>query len=425
MSNRFNFLIAEINLNKKDNNRTVDESKLLKSLYFWSFIAFGAISPFAGIFYKRVLVLPNGEPAIKLIGYIFAVAPLIGFTSNIVMGIVSDKYQKGRLIITGLSIASAITAIVVAFSGSDIAMSMSLMNRFWVLFTAVLLYRFSVMPINSLLDSETLQYLSKHSDKNEYGRYRIWGTIGWAVVTALAGFMVSITNDYRIVFYIGALGYLIFAALGTRTKENPEVDKIKIPWDKLKNDKSFIIFLSFILIVGIIDNATATYLGYFFDDVIDTPLKIGLIFSLWTTFEIPIMHYSKKLIDKFGNRGLIIAGLVLSALKLYLFSLFTPDTPFVFEILAAFIHGPAFALLYLGTVDIVGKMAHENLSATYMSITAVARYTLAASIGGLVGAKLIELFGGANFMKMSAVATFVMIAYFIIVIKDENKENEH
>jgi len=39
----------------------------------------------------------------------------------------------------------------------------------------------------------------------------------------------------------------------------------------------------------VIVNAASNYTGYFFDDVMKTPLEIGLIFGAWTLFEIPVM----------------------------------------------------------------------------------------------------------------------------------------
>lgn len=400
------------------------EAKLIKQLYFWSFIAFGAIAPFAGIFYKKVLVTPDGVPAIKMIGYIFTVAPLIGFIASIISGYLSDKLQRGREIIAFFSGAAALTAVAVGFAGSDSIMALPLGSRFAWLFITVLIYRFAMMPINALLDSETMQFLNTSSDRKHYGKYRIWGTIGWAVATALVGWILHETGNYSLLFYIGAIAYLIFGVLGLKSSGKAKVKKINIPWKDLFGDKPFLIFLSFAFLTGVVENSTSTYLGYFFDDVMDTPFKIGLIFCFWTTFEIPVMHYSGQLIKFFGNRGLILFGLLLSAVKLYLFSLFTTETPFYWEVGAALIHGPSFAFLFLGTIDIVDRLSPKSMKATYMSLITIARYTLAASFGGLIGSMLIDQFGGAQFMKIGAVAMIFMAIYFTLFIRKVEESPE-
>lgn len=46
--------------------------------------------------------------------------------------------------------------------------------------------------------------------------------------------------------------------------------------------------------------------------VMRTPLEIGLIFGTWTIIEIPVMTYSRQLIDRCGSQWLIVAGLLLN-----------------------------------------------------------------------------------------------------------------
>ena len=72
----------------------------------------------------------------------------------------------------------------------------SLQERFIFLFVSVLLFRFTMMPINSLLDSETMEFLNREKHRDQYGQYRIWGTIGWAVVTPIMGYILLKTFLY-------------------------------------------------------------------------------------------------------------------------------------------------------------------------------------------------------------------------------------
>lgn len=395
----------------------VKESSLLKQLYFWSFIAFGAISPFAGIFYKKVLIDPSGNPDVLKIGVIFSFAPIAGLLANLLSGIIADKTRNAKYVISWLSTISAVSAVLVTISGSSYFMNKPLEVRFIVLFTTVVLYRFSMMPINPLLDSETMQFLNKSGKQEEYGKFRFWGTIGWAVVTPIVGLVLAITENYQSIFIIGSIGYIVLAYLSTKTTTEIPPKKEKIQWSIIYKDWKYLIFLIFILLVGIIDSATSMYMGYFFDDVMNTPLKIGIMFSVWTTFEIPVMHYSKTLIKKLGSTGLITLGLLLGSLKLFLFSLFTKETPFAFQLFAALIHGPAFAFLFLGGIDIVDKMSHKTLRATYMGTSSIARYTLSGIIGSYLGAILIDKFGGGEFMRISSYLYVILIPLYFIFVK--------
>jgi len=395
------------------------EQKLLKMLYFWSFIAFGMISPFAVIFFKKVLVNSSGEPDVHLVGVILSLASVTGFVANLVTGYLSDKLQKGRHIISWLCLIAFASAILVGLCGEPIVMNLPLSTRFVVLMFAVLFYRFTMMPLNALLDSETMQFLSKNGDRSQFGSYRFWGTIGWAVATPVMGFLLWHFNDYKLIHYVGAFAYLVFGYLGLKSTGKAVVSKVAIPWGNLKQDRPFQLFLVFAFVAGVVENATSNYIGYFFDDVMTTPLRTGLIFSIWTALEIPVMIYSKKLIDFFGNKGLVVAGLILGAVKLLLFSYFTLETPFYFQLIAALIHGPAFALLFLGTIDIADRLAHDSMRATYMSVTAIARYTLAGAVGGWLGAEIISQVGGARFMQIGAVAMLGLIPLFLLLVRSD------
>jgi MFS family permease len=166
------------------------------------------------------------------------------------------------------------------------------------------------------------------------------------------------------------------------------------------------------------------YMGYYLDDVTETPLEMGLMFGFWTIFEFPVMLNADKLIQKFGNRPLMIAGLVLTALKLYLFSLFTVETPFVYKFLAILIHGPAFSLYFLALIDFVDHRAHEKMRATYMALTTVVRSTLAGAAGGWICGAIIQEYGSRQLMVVGAWGTVIMTLYFLVFVRDRNREKK-
>ena len=204
--------------------------------------------------------------------------------------------------------------------------------------------------------------------------------------------------------------------------EKAEIQPTKIPWDHLKKDRAFMGFLGFAFLGGVINTSTFLYLGYFFEEVMKNPLQIGLVFGLWTLLEFPVMHYSAFLMKKFGNRWLIMTGLLLIALKLYLFSKFTIDTPFYVKLLVSLVHGPAFSLHYLGMVDYVDRHAHKDLRATYMGLLGVARSVVAGFAGGIIGALVIAQWGGASLMSYGAGAMILLSILFITVIRGDGPQ---
>ncbi|MDR0304833.1 MAG: MFS transporter [Chitinispirillales bacterium] len=413
---------GEISLIKK-------EKRYLKTLYFVMFLAFGSISPFAAIFYKRILTNPDGSPAIHLIGIIVASVPVVGFFANLIVGVFADKFGISRRLITILSFFGAVIALIVGLCGTQSVITLALEQKFILLFFAVLAYNFVTISLNPLVDSETLQFLNKHSDRKKFGSFRIWGTYGWAVAALFMGIILTLIakyfeqsngTNYRFIYYSGAIAMLCLGILGK--KAHVEISKKpKISYKYIFKDSLFIRFLIFVFLEGIVMTSTDSYLGYFFDDVMKSPLQIGMVYCFWTTFEIPVLAYSDKLLKKFGSRKILIAGIFFIVLELFLFSLFELDTPFILKFLATLMHGLAFSLHYIGLMDYLDRYAHKDMRTTYLATMNIARTTLATVAGGAIGAVIIAHFNSSALMRSGAVCMMFLAVFFLVFVKSPNE----
>ncbi|EKD21863.1 MAG: hypothetical protein ACD_87C00297G0002 [uncultured bacterium] len=394
------------------------QSRYLKTLFFLYFIGFGISSPFSGIFYKHIIVNADGTPAIGLIGLLFFVMPLVSLIANIPAGIIADKFHSGKHLITVLCFGVALFSALIGVAGEDFARPWGLGGKFMFVLVMLFFLNCCFLPINPVIDAETLLFLNRHSRREFYGAYRLWGTYGWSVGTILMGLLLFHFRHDPLIFYgtalaFAVLGFASFSGIGTR----PAAQPIIIPWDHLKKDTLFQWFLVFIFFVGVVSNASYTYTGYFFDDVMKTPLEIGLILGTWTIFEIPVMKFSRKLIGVFGNRWLIVSGLFLNGIRLIIFSFFTMDTPFFWKWATALLQGPGFGLTHLGIIDFVDRRAHPDMRATYLSIMNVARMSLASALGGILGSWLIKWRDGAFLMQFCGWGSLALILLFVFLVR--------
>ena len=402
------------------------EKRFLKTLYFVMFLAFGSISPFAAIFFKRILTNPDGTPAIHLIGIIVASVPVVGFFANLIVGVFADKFSISRKLIAILSFAGAVIALLVGLCGTRAAVVLPLEQKFTLLFFAVLAYNFVIISLNPLVDSETLQFLNKHSDRKKFGSFRIWGTYGWAVAALIMGIILTLAakylqpdtgENYRFIYYSGAIAMLALGILGT--KAHPQISqKPKVSYKHIFKDSLFTRFLIFVFLEGIVMTSTENYLGYFFDDVMETPLQIGMVYCFWTTFEIPVMAYSDKLLKRFGNKKIMIAGMFFIIAELFLFSMFQRNTPFILKFSATLMHGLAFSLHYIGLMDYLDRYAHKDMRTTYLATMNIAKTTLATVAGGALGAIVIANFGSSALMRGGAVCMIFLAVFFLTFVKN-------
>jgi MFS family permease len=373
----------------------------------------GIGSPFAGIFYKHVIVNADGTPAIGLIGLIFFVMPLVSLIAAVPAGILADKFHSGKHLITVLCFGVALFAALVGLAGEGFARQWGMDEKFIFIFVMLLFMNFCLSPVNPMIDAEALLFLNNHSRREDYGAHRLWGTYGWSVSTILMGILLFHFHHDSLIFYgLAVASSLLGSAAWSGITVKPAVQPIIIPWRHLKNDHRFQWFLVFIFFTGIVSNASYVYIGYFFDDVMKTPLEIGLILGTWTMLEIPVMLFSGRLIDLFGNRWLIISGLLVNGVRLIIFSFFTREMPFAWKWVAALLQGPGFALTHLGVIDFVDRQAHPHMRATYLSILNVARTTLASALGGILGSWLIKQWGSAFLMQSCGWGSICLILFF-------------
>jgi PPP family 3-phenylpropionic acid transporter len=396
----------------------------LRSLYFLFFIAMGSSAPFASIFLKKMLVNGSGQPAIELLGIIYTILPFVGIIASMSAGIIADKFHLGRKIIALCCIIAAVSGILLGQSAEPWTISWTLEKRFIFILVLSLVYGFATGPINGLLDAETLHFLNAKNAREKYGTFRLWGTYGWCVSAIVMGALLTKFNDLGFVYYGAAAGCLLLGIAAHTGISGSTVPRFeKIPFSHLKNNRKFQVFLAFIFLYGLIYNMTFNYMGYFFDDVMKSYWQIGLIFGSWTLFEIPIMRYSNRIMNRFGNRRLIVIGMAINAVRLILFATFTMQTPYLHKLLIALLQGPAFAFTQIGFIDYIDRQAHQNMRATYLNVASITQNTLGASAGGIIGSIIIKALGAAALLRLSGIGILVLTVFFVVAVKGENQDS--
>ena len=390
----------------------------LKSLYFFVFVASGFVMPFSSLFFKHALVHPDGTTADELIGWIYFFMPLVGIFANIPAGIVADKLQLGRHLITFFCFAVAVFTLLTGLFGDSFTSAWSLETRFTWMFIAVMAYYMFSMPIIPTVDGETMIHLNRTAEQGSYGRIRVFGTLGWSVACIFMGLVLNSYYHLPLIYYGSALAFLLLGGVsfrGLAFEKKPPLRRI--PWEHLKKDRRFVLFLLFAFLNGMMWMASFLYSSYFFDDVMDSPFEIGLVFGTWTIFEIPVMMFSRQLIRRFGNRWLIVFGLLFDGVRLILFSLFTPETSFWLKWSAASLQGAGYGLVQLGTIDFVDRQSHDDMKSIYMNITGLVRRTLASSVGGKLGASIIATYGANQLMMGTGVGSLVLMLFFGLLVR--------
>lgn len=167
-------------------------------------------------------------------------------------------------------------------------------------------------------------YIEKISRKYdfEYGRARMWGSLGWTVTTFFAGQLFNINPSYN--FWIASIAAIIMFLIILTTKievtddEAKKADSVKIQdvfnLFKLKDFWFFVIFvLGVTCVYGVYDQQFPNYFAEQFATAKLGNQMFGYLNSFQVFLEAGMMFMAPKIVNKLGARNsLLLAGFLMA-----------------------------------------------------------------------------------------------------------------
>src|SRR5687768_18151895 len=144
--------------------------------HFTVFAATGVASAYFGIWLTRRGISPDE------IGIINAAPVLLMLCINLLVGRLADKASDWRQVIIILSLIAGAVPVGLWF-----------VNGFWGI---LLVWTLAIVPATALvpvIDAATLRMTERRS--TNFGAVRAWGTVGYGVVTAIAGPLIAIFGE--------------------------------------------------------------------------------------------------------------------------------------------------------------------------------------------------------------------------------------
>ncbi len=366
-----------------------------KAFYFAYFIALAFISPYLVLHYRS-----RGFSATQ-IGLIVGLAPIVRVVCSPLWGSLADVFQRQRQV------------LLVAVAGAGIAMvGIWQAPVFGLLLPAVLVYEFFGSPIVPLVDASVLTVLGRRRD--QYGKLRLWGTLGWGLGGPLAGVLAEragLNWNFAIGFSLYALGFVVALRL-------PIVSVARtVPfWRGLRTMATvrwWVPFMVTAFIVGLGQTLLNQLLFLRLADM-NTPESImGLSLAFIMIGELPVLYYSDRLLRRIGSHGLFLFAIVTSAIMLFAVS----GMKVGWMILPIdLLHGVAFNGKALAVLHFLSRSAPKGMQATAQTVSNAISGGLAAAVGGMVGGALFDSIGSTATFRLAGVITVVAGLAFALIV---------
>lgn len=358
-------------------------------LFFFQFAAIGIYFTYLNIYYREAGL--SGTQ----IGTINMATALIGVVSAIGWGYLADRTGQSRLIIAAGAVGALVVAQFVPF-----------IHTYWAFMGLGVLASLSNSAPMTLVDSTILSLLGEQRD--DYGRYRLGGTIGYILMTLTAGFLFDWAG-LRMMFPIYGLIMILFAgtALFLPATQVRIAGRQFTGLNEIIRRPAWILFTVCVFLVWIGTNASLSFLGVTLQAMGANQSLIGIAITVGAIVEIPFMIFSGAFLKQFGSIKLMLVAMSLMVIRFFLLG-WMPAPSWAIAINA--LNGPAFVLFWNSAVTYVNRTAPAGLAGTAQGLLA-STMSLAGVFSAILTGWLFDLLGGNQIFTVMA---FVCLAALLI-----------
>ncbi len=309
-----------------------------------------------------------------------------------------------------------------------------LSGSIWGAVFAVLLYCVFFTPLSFLIDTWVVT-LRDERPYIDYGKNRIGGSAGYAIMAAAAGGLVSFFHSYTVLFICGmiTISCMVLSVLplptipcrnagGTRKERQEEAASLRFgqALGILLKNKTYLLFLLSSCGYNIAMKPCAVDMSYKIQEINGTDSQLGIALAVAAIFECPVLFVITRFVRRFRLSALYVTSITFMAIRGALLA-FAPnfEVLLISQIFQALSYGSYLAV----SLEIVSRITPVNVRAT--GITFMVGIT--SGVGGIIGTMgsgvLIDLWGVS---RMAVVLTLIAAAsallYSIPMILDYRKD---
>lgn len=384
------------------------KERISPKMFQFSLLQFFYWMAAAAISFTVVFLQEQGLSPTK-VGATMAILNVCAIIAPPIWGMLSDKLRSVRKVIMLCVIGGSLFYALVPLSAPYQIGGFSLL---FLLFPISGFFRF---PLVNLLDSWTIRTAGA-DDRMSYGGARLWGSIGYAIVSFILGALNAKFGSVAYTFILyGILNIPFFLLCLKQPDEDLSTEKKKTSFKELRLSRLFrnyyfMIFLVVHVLVYLSVQGTFTFLPYLLLDIAGNANALGGVFGAKALFEVPMLLFAGRLVKKFGLTRMIVVGSFLFMLEQVCY-IFCPSTVSVFFVMI--LNGLAFGTYLACYVSYVHKLAPPDLAATAQTMIG-SLGALSGVLCNVFGGMIVEAFGVRHFYMATASLQLLAMTLFLV-----------
>jgi PPP family 3-phenylpropionic acid transporter len=356
----------------------------LTGFYFASFAALGIFLP-----YFNLYLLHRGFTPWQ-IGLLAAMPPLLKILVPAAFGLMADRTGRGRSLIIAMSAATTLTFACFLVTAS-----------FWGVLAVMVVFAFAWAPVLPLVEATTLETVDRLK-RFDYGRIRLWGSLGFIAATMLMGAWLKVAASDRIILYGILLGYAAatVAAFGFPSTPIP-ASTAELRPRALSGLRPLWTFYAACVLMQF---SHGMYYGFFSIALEGRGWSASAIGALWAVgvlVEVLFMFWSARLMAWMSAETMFVVAFAAAVARWGLMSA-TPGTAGL--VAAQALHALTFGAFHVAAVTLVHRSAPPSLRSTAQTLYSSLAYGVGSAGSSLFNGALYAAWGPSVLFGVSAVA---------------------
>ena len=220
----------------------------------------------------------------------------------------------------------------------------------------------------------------------QYGKIRIWGTIGYALGSQFAGILYDLVAPQAIfIVFVLTMILCIIGLVGTEPdiKKEAAKENEKVKTMTLFKNKKFVYYLAICAIFYGVTNMSNTFVPSMLTDKgLDVDVT-STILSIAVFCEAPLVLFSNRFMDKIANKTLLIISISMVCLQCAVYGF---DLPLIFILLITFLAKHPSGMLYIMiNLKVINTLIDENQQITALAYVATLKNLVAIIFQNVAG----------------------------------------
>ncbi len=340
------------------------------------------------------------------IGLLLSLVPFSAIAGQFFWGNAADKSKsKTKILMYTIILSLVISPIFL------------LANSFLAFFLLILVLFFCQSSTAPLSDAIAFEYAINYGIK--YNPIRLIGTMGFAIMTVIAGFVAVKSINYIFIIYsltaLITIIPLLFCPIVVGHRKKGQKFNTKALFLK----KDFVAIFLFSMIINITYGFHTAFFSIYFSNTLNAGTALlGIVTLLCTLLEFPFLFFADKFLKKVSIKPALLFFGFLCLIRWVVYAS-TSSLPLI--IFFSIFQGISIVGINYYLAYYIANSSPPEGKATSQMFNAILNFGIARFIGCIGGGFLLPVFGMKNIYSFCAIIVFIVLIVFSIVKVDYKK----